>query len=48
MINVYAQTFMTATRTGCVPMRDYNPGPREKRLNWFARRKTHCVDPAKL
>lgn len=48
MLNVYAQTFMTATRVGCVRLRDVPSASQEKRLNWFARRKTRCVDPAKL
>ncbi len=48
MINIYAQTFMNATRTDCVRLRDVPSVPREKRLNWFSRRKTRCIDPAKL
>jgi hypothetical protein len=48
MINVYAQTFMTATRSGCVRVRDVHPVPHEKRLNWFSRRKTRCIDPSRM
>lgn len=48
MLNVYAQTFMTATRTGCVLLRDVPSVQNGKRLNWFSRRKVRCIDPAKL
>lgn len=48
MINIYAQTFMNATRSGCVRMRDFPSISSKKRLNWFSRRKSRCIDPAKL
>jgi hypothetical protein len=48
MLNIYAQSFMTATRSGCIRMRDVPSVPHEKRHRWFARRKTRCIDPAKL
>jgi len=48
MLNIYAQTLMTATRSGCVRLRDMPPKTPVKRLNWFAGRKTRCIDPAKL
>jgi len=48
MINVYAQSFMTATRADCVSVRDMPAKPHEKRLNWFSRSKTRCIDPSRL
>lgn len=48
MLNIYAQSFMTATRTDCIRMRDVPPVAQAKRYNWFSRRKTRCIDPAKL
>ena len=48
MLNIYAKTFMTATRTGCVRLREVPPAQEEKRHRWFSRRKTRCIDPAKL
>ncbi len=48
MLYLYAQTLMTATRSGCVCLRDVTPVSAEKRSNWFSRRKVRCIDPAKL
>lgn len=48
MINIYAQTFMTATRTGCVRLRDVPSVPGQKRHRWFARRPARCIDLTKL
>ena len=48
MLDIYAQTFMTATRSGCVQVRDAPSASPEKRLNWFARRKNRCIDLNKL
>jgi hypothetical protein len=48
MFDIYAQTFMTAARTNCVRVRDIPSVPHEKRLGWPKRRKTRCIDPAKL
>lgn len=48
MLNVYAQSFMTATRIGCVRMLDVPPVAQTKRRYWFSRRKTRCIDPAEL
>lgn len=48
MLNIYATTFMTATRTGCVELREL-PGPdKGTRRRWFSRRKSICVDPKNL
>lgn len=36
MIKIYAQSFMTATRTGGVPMRDVPPAkPAARRRRWL-------------
>ena len=48
MINVYAQTFMTATRHGTVTVRDVPAKPHEKRLNWLSRGKKRTIDPTRL
>lgn len=48
MLNIYAHSMLTATRAPCVTLRDVpSPSP-NLRQRWFARRKTRCVDPAKL
>ena len=47
MLGIYAHTFMTATRTGCVELRDVAPtAPRRKR--WLGLRKSRCIDLDKL
>lgn len=48
MINIYAQTFMTATRLGQVPMQDVPSVPKAKRQRWFARPKTRLINPLDL
>jgi len=48
MLNIYARTFITATRTGCVRLRDMPVNPPAARRRWFLRPKTRCIDPAKL
>jgi hypothetical protein len=48
MINIYAQAFMTATRTDCIRVRDVPAVPHKKWFSWFSRRKTRCIDLAKL
>ena len=48
MFNIYAQTFMTASRSGCVRLRDVPRLPAEKRLGWPRRGTLRCIDPAKL
>lgn len=54
MINIYARSFMTATRTGCVRMTDVPPAqtPRNRRRwlpegHWWLK-KTRCKDPRRL
>lgn len=48
MLNIFATTFMTATRSGCVEMREVRPAKDTSRRRWLRPRKTVCVDPAKL
>lgn len=48
MINIYAQTFMNATRTGQIRIQDVPSLPEAKRHRWFTRRKTRCINPDKL
>lgn len=48
MLNIYAQSMMTATRSGCVRLRAAPSGNAPKRRRWFSRREEICIDPAKL
>ena len=48
MINIYAQTFMNATRTGQVRLRDVPSVADHKRHRWFKRRKTRLIDPKEI
>lgn len=48
MLNIYAQTFLTATRSPCVRLRDMPSNTSQKRRRWFASRKTRCVDLDKI
>lgn len=54
MIDIYAQSFMTATRTGCVRMKDAAPlAAADKRRRWLPRghwwlAKSRCKDPSQL
>ncbi|MEP5728987.1 MAG: hypothetical protein ABJL67_06400 [Sulfitobacter sp.] len=48
MLNIYAQTFMTATRTNCVKLHEIPGKTKGTRKRWFSRRKAICIDPAKL
>lgn len=55
MISIYAQSFMTATRTGCIRMSDAPPAKevRAKRRwlpkgHWWLANKTRCKDPRSL
>lgn len=48
MINIYAKTFMTATRFGEIPMQDVPSVPKTKRQRWFTRPKTRFIDPLDL
>jgi len=48
MLNIYAQTFLTATRAPCVRLRDMPSDLTPKRRWWFSRKQTRCVDLTKL
>lgn len=48
MLGIYAETFKTATLTGCTTLHDVPSVPDHKRLNWFSRRPKVCVDLSKL
>lgn len=48
MLNIYAQAFMNATRTGTILVEDVLSVRSEKRRRWFHRRKTRLIDPTKL
>ncbi|MEP3442217.1 MAG: hypothetical protein ABJN72_12135 [Sulfitobacter sp.] len=40
MINIYAKSFMNATRTGQIRLQDVPSTPEPKRHRWFTRRKS--------
>ena len=48
MLDIYAKSFMTATRTDAVCMREAPSKNTHKRRRWFSLRREICVDPAKL
>jgi hypothetical protein len=48
MLDIYSQTFMTATRTGQTQVYDMPSVQPHKRLRFFARRKTRNIDLTKL
>ena len=48
MINIYAHTFMTATRTTAVEVRDIYHTPPTKRRRWFSRQQVRFIDPKNL
>lgn len=48
MINIYAQTFMTATRTGQIRVQDVPTTAQAKRHRWFDRKTFRNIDPTKL
>lgn len=48
MINIYAQTFMIATRTGEIRVQDVPSIEESKRHRWFTRRKTRVITPTEL
>ena len=52
MIDIYAKSFMTATRTDCVPVRDVKPST-QSRVRWLPSghwflAPRRCIDPNKL
>lgn len=48
MLDVYARSFLTATRTDNVRLREMPPKTDGTRRRWFTRRPTIDIDPAKL
>lgn len=48
MLDLYAHTFMTATRQDCVRLREVPTAVQKKRFGWFKGPKTRCVDLNKL
>ena len=48
MLNIYAQAFMTATRTDKLQMREYSSPAKTTRRRWFQRRKTVLINPLDL
>lgn len=48
MLNIYAQSFMTATRNNCTSLHDVPPANPEKRRRWWQSRQTICLDLRKL
>lgn len=48
MLNIYAQAFMTATRTGTVQMLEHPSVNKTARRRWFRRAKTVHIDPLNL
>ena len=48
MLNIYAQSFMTATRTNCTTLHDVPSAPSEERRRWWQAPKKVCVDLSKL
>lgn len=48
MINIFAQTFMTASRSGCVELHDIPSAKEGKRLRWLSGPKKRCLDLTKL
>ncbi len=48
MLNIYAQSMMTATRTNCVQAHEVPSKEQNTRRRWFSRRKTVCLDLTKL
>lgn len=48
MLNIYAQSFLTATRTNCTTLHDVPPTNAEKRRRWWQSRRQVCVDLSKL
>lgn len=48
MLDILASSFMTATRSGGVPMREVPSKNTSTRRRWFSTRKTRCIDPNKF
>ena len=48
MLNIFATTFMTATRSPCVRLHEVPAPDKAGKRRWFNRRKTVCIDPMNL
>ncbi|UWR15806.1 hypothetical protein [Sulfitobacter sp. M368] len=48
MLKIYAQAFMTATRTDKVEMREHPKTNKTTRRRWFQRGKTVQINPLDL
>ena len=48
MLNIFAQSFMTATRNNCTTLYDLPRTDSEKRRRWFRSPKQVCIDLSKL
>ncbi len=48
MLDIYARSFLTATRSDTVSLRDVPPKGQTQRRRWFARRKTFDINPKNL
>lgn len=48
MLDIYARSFLTATRSDTVTLRDVPPKGHQKRRRWFAGRKTFEINPKDL
>lgn len=48
MLDIYASTFLTATRHNNVCLHELPPSTPNGRRRWFQRRKVVCVDVSKL
>ena len=49
MLDIYAKTFMTATRTPCIKVRSVPSHERKNRARWpWRNSRTTCIDPEKL
>lgn len=48
MLGIYADTFMTATRTGPLEMHEVPPKHKGARRRWFSRRRRVMIDPKKI
>lgn len=48
MLSIYASAMHAATRTDCVSVRSLPPRSKEKRLRWWQRGETKCIDLNRL
>ena len=48
MLHIYADSFMTATRTNAVELREIPAATKNGRRRWFSRPRKIWIDPARL